>query len=115
MSGFMEIPGLLASFAREDNIEVMSHDLLSLTRVGLCFISKYFPSLWQSRIWCSWTMLSSEVRTSGTASILFLEHTCLGEPLALSSIPYTTRLNFLSWWVVVVLLVTLEGLEVGLL
>jgi len=39
---------------------------------------------------------------------------CLGEPLALSSIPYTTRLNFLSWWVVVVLLVTIEGLGVGL-
>ena len=44
ISGFMEIPGLLASFAREDNIEVMSHDLLSLTRIGLCFVSEYFPA-----------------------------------------------------------------------
>ena len=79
-SGFMEIPGHSASFAREDNIEVTSHDLLSLTRIGLCFVSEYFPSLWQLRIWCLWTMLSSEVRTSATASMSFLERTCLGEP-----------------------------------
>ena len=100
----MEIPGLAASFSREDNIEITSHDLLSLTRIGVRFVSEYFPSLWQSRIWCSWAMLSSETRTSATVSMSFLERTCLGEPLALSSIPYTTRLNFLSWWVVVVVL-----------
>ena len=115
ISGFMEIPGLLASFAREDNIEVTSHNLLSLTSIGLCFVSEYFPSLWQSRIWCSWTVLSSEIRISATVSMSFLKRTCLGEPLVLSSVPYTTRLNFLSWWVVVVLLVTLKGFEVELL
>ena len=50
ISGFMEIPGLLASFAREDNIEVTSHDLLSLTRIGLCFVSEYFPRLCYSSL-----------------------------------------------------------------